>query len=227
MTAATTALDERLHAYYRAVGLREHPVLAKLREATDHLAEGSMRSSAEQSQLLAFLIELMGARHVLEVGCFTGYSALAMALALPPGGRLTTLDVNDDWTALGRRHWQEAGVADRIDLRLGLAQDSLRTLQAEGAIFDLVYIDADKKTYPTYYDLALTLTHQGSVIAFDNVLWHGAVADPTDHDRQTQALRALNAKIHADPRVTPVLLPLGDGLTLARKRPAAPVRAAG
>jgi predicted O-methyltransferase YrrM len=218
VTAATTALDERLYAYYRQVGLREHPVLAKLREATDHLAEGSMRSSAEQAQLLAFLIELTGARHVLEVGCFTGYTALAMALALPPDGRLTTLDVNDDWTALGRRHWQEAGVADRIDLRLGLAQDSLRVLQAEGAIFDLVYIDADKKTYPTYYDLALTLTHPGSVVAFDNVLWHGAVADPDDHSRQTGTLRTLNASLHADERVGLVMLPIGDGLTLLRVR---------
>jgi predicted O-methyltransferase YrrM len=218
VTAATTTLDERLYAYYRQVGLREHPVLARLREATDRLAEGSMRSSAEQAQLLAFLIELTGARHVLEVGCFTGYTALAMALALPPDGRLTTLDVNDDWTSLGRRHWQEAGVADRIDLRLGLAQDSLRTLQAEGAIFDLVYIDADKKTYPTYYDLALTLTHQGSIIAFDNVLWHGAVADPDDHYHQTETLRRLNANLHADERVSLVMLPLGDGLTLLRVR---------
>jgi len=208
LTAATTALDERLYAYYRRVGLREHPVLASLREATDRLAEGSMRSSAEQAQLLAFLIELMGARH----------TALAMALALPPDGRLTTLDVNDDWTALGHRHWQEAGVADRIDLRLGLAQDSLHALQADGAIFDLVYIDADKKTYPTYYDLALTLTHPGSLIALDNVLWHGAVADPDDHSRQTGTLRTLNASLHADERVGLVMLPIGDGLTLLRVR---------
>ncbi len=218
MTAATRALDERLYAYYRSVGLREHPVLASLREATDRLAEGDMRSSAEQAQLLAFLIELMGARQVLEVGCFTGYTALAMALAVPPDGRLTTLDVNDDWTALGHRHWQEAGVADRIDLRLGLAQDSLHTLQAEGARFDLVYIDADKKTYPTYYDLALTLTHPGSIVAFDNVLWHGAVADPDDHTRQTETLRHLNASLHTDERVSLVMLPLGDGLTLLRVR---------
>jgi predicted O-methyltransferase YrrM len=218
VTVATRTLDERLYAYYRSVGLREHPVLASLREATDRLAEGDMRSSAEQAQLLAFLIELMGARQVLEVGCFTGYTALAMALALPPDGRLTTLDVNDDWTAVGHRHWQEAGVADHIDLRLGLAQDSMRALQAEGAIFDLVYIDADKKTYPTYYDLALTLTRQGSVVAFDNVLWHGAVADRDDHSRQTETLRHLNASLHADERVSLVMLPLGDGLTLLRVR---------
>lgn len=218
MTTRTLALDQRLYAYYRRVGLREHPVLARLREATDRLAEADMRSSAEQAQLLAFLIELMGARRVLEVGCFTGYTTLAMALALPPDGQVTTLDVNDDWTAIGRRHWQEAGVAERIDLRLGLAQDGLRRLQAENARFDLVYIDADKKAYPAYYDLALTLTRQGGVIALDNVLWHGAVADPDDRSRQATILRGLNASLHADERVSLVMLPLGDGLTLLRVR---------
>lgn len=220
MSPRTPALPDRLHDYLLAVGLREHPALRALREATDALPEGDMRSSAEQMQLLALLIELIGAERVLEVGCFTGYGTLAMALALPPEGRVVTLDVNDHWAALGRRSWQEAGVAGRVELRLGLAEASLDRLLAEGAAgsFDLAYVDADKKLYDRYYERALALVRPGGVIALDNVLWHGAVADPSDRSRQAESLRALNAKIHADPRVSMVLLPVGDGLTLARKR---------
>jgi predicted O-methyltransferase YrrM len=214
------ALDDRLYAYYRSVGLREHPALAALREATDALPDGSMRSSAEQAQLLAFLIELTGARRVLEVGCFTGYGTLAMALALPPDGRLVTLDANDDWPAVGRPFWEQAGVAPRIELRLGLAEDGMRGLLAEDgpASFDLVYVDADKKRYGTYYELALDLTRPGGIVALDNVLWKGRVADPDDHSRQAETLRNLNARLHTDERVSLVMLPIGDGLTLARKR---------
>jgi O-methyltransferase len=216
----TLDLPDRLHAYLLEVGVREHPVQRELRLATDALADGGMRSSAEQAQLLAFLVELIGARRVLEIGCFTGYGTLAMALALPPGGGVVTLDVNADWAELGRRHWQAAGVADRVELRLGLATDGLNRLLAEGeaGTFDLAYVDADKKLYELYYERALELARPGGVLALDNVLWSGRVADPGDTDRQTQALRALNAKIHADPRVSLVLLPIGDGLTLARKR---------
>ena len=177
-----------------------------------------MRSSAEQAQLLAFLIELTGATRVLEVGCFTGYGTLAMALALPPGGRVVTLDVNDDWPAIGRRHWERAGVADRVELRVGLALEGLDGLRAEGAVFDLAYVDADKKLYDAYYEAALALVRPGGIVALDNVLWGGAVADPDDEDRQTLVLRRLNAKIQADQRVSSLLLPVGDGLTLARKR---------
>jgi predicted O-methyltransferase YrrM len=214
------ALDDRLYAYYRSVGLREHPALAALREATDALPDGSMRSSAEQAQLLAFLVELTGAKRVLEVGCFTGYGTLAMALALPPDGRLVTLDANDDWPAVGRPFWEQAGVAPRIELRLGLAEDGMRGLLAEDgpASFDLVYVDADKKRYGTYYDLALELTRPGGVVALDNVLWRGRVADPDDGSRQTETLRVLNARLHADGQVSLVMLPIGDGLTLTRKR---------
>ena len=220
MSPRTLDLPDRLHAYLLEVGVREHPVQRELRLATDVLADGGMRSSAEQAQLLAFLVELIGARRVLEVGCFTGYGTLAMALALPPGGGVVTLDVNAEWAELGRRHWQAAGVADRIELRLGLATDGLNRLLAEGeaGTFDLAYVDADKKLYDLYHERALELVRPGGVVALDNVLWSGRVADPQDTDRQTQALRALNAKIHADPRVSPVLLPIGDGLTLARKR---------
>jgi O-methyltransferase len=216
----TLDLPDSLHAYLLEVGVRERPVQRELRLATDALADGGMRSSAEQAQLLAFLIELIGARRVLEIGCFTGYGTLAMALAFPSDGRVVTLDVNADWAELGRRHWQAAGVADRVELRLGSAKDSLDRLLADGAAgsFDLAYVDADKKLYDFYYERALELVRPGGVVAVDNVLWSGRVADPRDTDRQTRSLRALNAKIHADPRVSPVLLPIGDGLTLARKR---------
>mgnify|MGYP005846714801 CR=1 FL=1 len=214
------ALDERLQSYLAQVGVREHPAQRALRLETDRLADGAMRSSLEQVQLLALLIELMGARRVLEIGCFTGYGALAMALALPPGGQLTTLDVNRDWAEIGRRWWRAAAVEERIRFREGPALASLDALLAEGAVdsFDLAYIDADKKGYPSYYERALSLTRPGGLIAFDNMLWHGAVADPSDQSRQTRVLRDLTAAIHADPRVSMCLLPIGDGLLLARRR---------
>lgn len=211
-------MSDRLYDYVLTQGLREHPVLRELREVTDALPEASMRSSAEQAQLLAFLIELSGATRVLEIGCFTGYGTLAMALALPPGGRVVTLDVNDHWPAIGRRHWERAGVADRVELRVGLALDGLERLAREGAAFDVAYVDADKKLYGTYYERALALVRPGGIVALDNVLWGGAVADPDDQERQTLVLRALNAKIRADERVSALLLPVGDGLMLARKR---------
>ena len=218
MSPRAPEMSDRLYGYVLAKGLREHPVLRELRELTDGLPEASMRSSAEQAQLLAFLIELTGATRVLEVGCFTGYGTLAMALALPPGGSVVTLDVNDHWPAIGRQHWERAGVANRIELRVGLALDGLDGLRDEGAAFDLAYVDADKKLYDAYYERALALVRPGGVVALDNVLWGGAVADTTDQDRQTVVLRKLNEKILADQRVSSLLLPLGDGLTLARKR---------
>ena len=220
MSPRTIDLSDRLHDYLLEVGLREHPALRVLRQATDALSDGGMRSSTEQAQLLAFLIELTGARRVLEIGCFTGYGTLAMALALPSDGTVVTLDVNADWAEIGRAQWLAAGVADRIELRLGLALESLDRLLAEGAAgsFDLVYVDADKKLYDSYYERALALTRPGGVVALDNVLWRGEVANPDNHDHQTRAVRALNAKIHGDDRVSPVLLPIGDGLMLARRR---------
>jgi predicted O-methyltransferase YrrM len=157
---------------------------------------------------------------VLEIGCFTGYSTLAMALALPADGRLLTLDVNPDWVELGRRAWREAGVEDRIEVRFGLAEASLDQLieAGEAGSFDLAFIDADKKSYDAYYERSLVLVRSGGLIMIDNVLWGGAVADPANRDRQTLALRALNAKLHGDPRVSMALVPIGDGLMLARKR---------
>ena len=218
MSPRAPEMSKRLHDYVLSQGLREHPVLRELRVLTDALPEASMRSSAEQMQLLALLIELIGAKRVLEIGCFTGYGSLAMALALPPDGRVVTLDVNEHWPAIGRRHWEHAGVADRIELRVGLAADSLEQLAAEGAVFDLAYVDADKKLYDTYYERALALVRPGGIIALDNVLWSGAVADPADQDHQTLVLRTLNAKVRDDARVTSVLLPVGDGVLLTRKR---------
>jgi predicted O-methyltransferase YrrM len=215
-------VDGRTRAYLEAVGWREAAAMAALREATDALPEpgiANMRSAAEQVALLAFLIGAIGARRVLEIGCFTGYGTLGMALALPEDGRIVTLDVNAGWPELGRRYWREAGVEDRVELRLGLAADSLAALLAERGrgSFDLAYIDADKKLYESYFDAALELVRPGGIVALDNVLWHGAVADPDNADRQTETLRRLNRRIHTDPALAMVLLPLGDGLLLARR----------
>jgi predicted O-methyltransferase YrrM len=222
MSHKTLPLTEQLRAYLLANSLREHPALRQLREETARLPGGGMQIAPEQGQFMAFLVELTGARRVLEVGCFTGYSALAMALALPAEGRLITLDANAEPVEIGRRAWRAAGLADRIEARIGLAADNLDRLVEEGAAgsFDLAFIDADKKSYDAYYERALVLVRPGGLILIDNVLWGGAVANPADQDRQTVALRALNAKLHRDERVSLAVLPIGDGLTLARKRPA-------
>jgi predicted O-methyltransferase YrrM len=222
MTRKTLALTDRLYGYLLANSLREHPALGQLRDETSRLPGAGMQIAPEQGQFMAFLVELIGARRVLEIGCFAGYSALAMALALSPDGRLVTLEVNAEPIEIGRRAWRAAGVADRIEVRLGLAADNLDRLVREGAAgtFDLAFIDADKKSYDLYYERAFALVRPGGVILLDNVLWGGAVADPADHERQTETLRALNAKLHRDERITLSLLPLGDGLTVARKRPA-------
>ena len=170
---------------------------------------------------MALLVEVMGARNAIEVGTFTGYSSLSVALALPPGGRLVTCDENEEWTAVARRYWADAGVADRIDLRLGPALETLDGLVADGQAgsFDFAFIDADKKTYDAYYERILTLLRPGGLVSVDNVLWNGRVIDATRQDEATRAIRALNEKIHADPRVSLSLVPIGDGLTLARKKP--------
>lgn len=207
-------------AWLRRWGGRDHPELLALQAATDRLAHGAMRSALDQVRLLAFLVELTGARRVLEVGCFTGFATLAMALALPPDGRIVTLDVNGDWAAIGRAHWRRAGVEGRIELRLGLAADSLERLRAAPAAhaFDLAYIDADKKSYEAYLAAALDLVRPGGIIALDNMLWRGGVAAPDDDSRQATTLRRLTRAVHADERLTPLILPLGDGLLLARRR---------
>jgi len=222
MTRRTLPLDDRLYDYLLATALREHPAQARLRAATARLPEAGMQTAPEQAQLMALLVELCGARRVLEIGCFTGYGTLAMALALPPDGHLVTLDVNPEWVALGQQAWREAGVADRIEVRFGLALASLDQLIAAGAAgsFDLAFIDADKKSYNAYYERSLVLVRAGGLILLDNVLWGGLVADPANADHQTAALRALNTKLRDDARISLALVPIGDGLMLARKRPA-------
>lgn len=221
MTPRTLPLDAPLYDYLLAASLREPAVLARLRAETARLPEGDMHTAPEQAQLIGLLIELIGARRVLEIGCFTGYGTLAMALALPPDGRVLTLDVNPQWAEIGRRAWREAGVEERIETRFGQALESLERLLAEGAAgtFDLILIDADKKGYDAYYERSLELARAGGLILLDNVLWGGMVADPANRDRQTETLRALNAKLHRDQRISLSMLPIGDGLTLARKRP--------
>ena len=179
-----------------------------------------MQIGPEQGQFMALLVELMGARKTLEVGTFTGYSALAVALALPEVGRLVACDISEEWTAMGRRYWEEAGVAHKIDLRLAPALETLDELLTEGSAgtFDFAFIDADKEGYDAYYERSLKLIRTGGLIAFDNTLWEGKVVDPTATDVDTEAIRAINTKLAGDERVTLSLLPVGDGLTLARKR---------
>lgn len=179
-----------------------------------------MQLAPEQGQFLALLVELTGARRALEVGSFTGYSGLCLALALPADGRLVACDISEDFTAIARRYWTEAGVAEKIDLRLAPALESLDALLDGGAAgsFDFMFVDADKENYPNYYERGLGLLRPGGLMAIDNVLWGGAVADPARQDADTEAIRALNAKLRDDERVTLSLVPIGDGLTLARKR---------
>ncbi len=184
------------------------------------MEQANMQVGPEQGQFMALLVELIGARNALEVGTFTGYSALAVALALPEDGRLVACDVSEEWTAIGRRYWEEAGVAHKIDLRLAPALETLDALLAEGraGTFDFAFIDADKEGYDAYYERALELTRAGGLVVLDNTLWRGDVADPTISDVDTDAIRAINTKLAGDERVTLSLLPVGDGLTLARKR---------
>ena len=192
----------------------------RLRHETQKLTQAGMQIGPDQGLFLGLLVKLLGARRVVEVGTFTGYSALAMALALPPGGRIVCCDVSEEWTAIARRHWKEAGVADRIDLRLGPAKETLAALLAQEGpgSQDRFFIDADKTGYDGYYEAALGLLRAGGVIAIDNVLWSGKVADPAVHDADTEALRAINLKVRDDPRVDAVVLSVGDGVTLARKK---------
>jgi caffeoyl-CoA O-methyltransferase len=213
-------LGQELRDYVARVGIREHPVLARLREENVRERSGSMQVAPEEGALLALLVRLLRARRVLEVGTYTGYSSTAMALALPADGRLVCCDVSREWTDIARAAWAEAGVADLIELNLAPALETLDRLVADGGegTFDLAFIDADKPGYDGYYERALRLVRPGGVIAIDNVLWGGRVADPSVQDASTSAIRALNDKIAADERVDPVLTTVGDGLTLALVR---------
>jgi predicted O-methyltransferase YrrM len=214
-------VDDAVEDYVSEVFTRETPVQRRLREETAVLPHARMQIGPDQAALLALLVRLTGARRVLEVGTFTGYSALALASALPEDGRLITCDVSAEWTAVARRHWQEAGVAGRVELRLGPAVGTLAELLRAGGAgsFDLAFIDADKPSYDAYYEACLRLLRPGGLVLVDNALWSGAVADPSANDPETEALRALNEKVRDDPRVEACLLTVGDGVLLARKRP--------
>lgn len=219
MSNRTLTLDDRLYQYLLENSLREHPELAALREATRAHPRAGMQISPEQGQFMALLVKLIGARRTIEIGVFTGYSALAVALALPEDGRILACDVSDEFTAVGRPHWQRAGVAHKIELVLAPALQTLdaRLAMGEAAAYDFAFIDADKAAYDGYYERCLKLVRAGGLIAIDNVLWSGRVAaEATDED--TLALQRLNRKLHGDERVDLSLLPIGDGLTLARRR---------
>jgi len=219
MSRRTLDLDDQLYDYLLATSLREHPAQAALRAATRGHPAAGMQISPEQGQLMAMLVKLTGARRAIEIGVFTGYSALTVALALPDDGRLLACDISDEYTRIARPFWEDAGVARRIDLRLAPALDTLDAELRQGAAgrYDFAFIDADKSSYDAYYERCLQLLRAGGLIAIDNVLWAGAVAKPPDSD-DTRALQALNRKLHRDERIDLAMLPIGDGLTLARKR---------
>jgi len=219
MANRNTALDDELRAYLVAHSARETAAQAGIREATRSHPAAGMQIGPEQAQFLGLLAKLIGARRAIEVGVFTGYSALAVALALPEDGRLLACDISDEYTRVGRPFWEAAGVAAKIDLQLGPALATLdaRIAAGESGRYDFAFIDADKSGYDAYYERCLVLLRPGGLIAIDNVLWGGSVARPAK-DADTAALQALNAKIHADERVDMAMLPIGDGVTLARKR---------
>jgi predicted O-methyltransferase YrrM len=220
MTNKTLGISDELHAYVLDVGVREPEVLARLREETASLPEHNMQIAPEQGAFLSILVELLGARRCLEVGTFTGYSSTAVALALPDDGRLTCCDVSREWTDVARRYWAQAGVADKIDLRIAPAVETLDALLAEGeeGTYDFAFVDADKTGYDAYYERLLRLVRPGGLIAFDNMLWGGRVVDRARDDADTEAIRALNRRLADDDRITLALLPLADGVTLARRR---------
>ena len=220
MSNRSLGLDERLYDYLLGASLREPDILRRLREETAGMPLAVMQIAPEQGQFMALLVELTGARRTLELGVFTGYSSLVVALALPADGHITACDVSEEFTAVARRYWAEAGVADKIDLRLAPALETLDKLLADGqaGTYDFAFIDALKTEYADYFERVIELLRPGGLAAIDNVLWDGRVADPDDTDEDTVAIRAFNEKLLGDQRVSLSLLPLADGLTLARKR---------
>lgn len=218
--AGKPLFPEELYQYLSSVSLREPEILQRLREETARLPNATMQIAPEQGQLMTLLVQLLCARRTLEVGVFTGYSALAVALALPSDGRLVACDVSEEYTNVARRYWKEAGVDHLVDLRLKPALETLHELIAAGEhdSFDFAFIDADKSNYEGYYECCLRLIRPGGLIMADNVLWSGRVADPTNQEPDTLALRAFNRKLHADSRIALSMIPLGDGFTLALKR---------
>jgi len=220
MSRRSITLTDSLYDYLLSVSLREPDLLRRLREETATDPSARMQISPEQGQFMALLARLMGARRCLEIGVFTGYSSLAVALALPDDGRILACDVSERWTAVARRYWAAAGVAHKIELRLATALETLERLLGSGAAgtFDFAFIDADKENYVGYYERALELLRPGGLIVVDNTLWSGRVADPENAETDTVAMRHFNEHLHRDERVDLSLVPVGDGLTLARKR---------
>jgi predicted O-methyltransferase YrrM len=218
MTRVSYGLDETIRSYILANEPPEHPLLTELREVTATMTKSRMQISPEQGHFLAFLLRLIGARKVLEIGTFTGYSSLCMALALPADGRIIASDTSKEWTDVARRFWAKGGVTDKIELRLGAAVDTLKILTREGHQFDFAFVDANKEDYDAYYEHSLQLVRPGGLIAVDNALRDGRVADPAETQLSVTAVRDLNAKIAVDERGDRVLLPVGDGMMLVRKR---------
>ena len=219
MTNKTIGLEGNLYQYLQSVSLRETKILQQLRQETAKLPMGMMQIAPEQGQFMALLIQLMGAKKTLEVGVFTGYSSLAVALALPEDGKIVACDVNEEYTAMARRYWQKAGVTAKIELHLAPALETLARLITAGETnsFDFAFIDGDKSNCAEYYEQALQLIRPGGLIAVDNVLWSGKVADPEVQDNRTKNIRAFNQKLKEDSRIQLSLVPIADGLTLALK----------
>jgi caffeoyl-CoA O-methyltransferase len=211
-------IADAVYGYLVDNWLREPAVLERLREETAPMEQAGMQISPEQGQFMAFLVRLLGVRRYLEVGVFTGYSSIAVGLAMPPDGRIVACDVSEDFTAIARRYWAEAGLGTRIDLRLAPATETLSSLIETGERFDMMFIDADKPNYLAYYEAGLELVRPGGLIAIDNVLWGGRVADPSVNDESTNAIRELNRRLTQDDRIDLAIVPIGDGLTLARPR---------
>ena len=216
----TIKLDQPLYDYLLEISLREAPILKALREETAADPMHNMQIAPEQGQFMALLAKLIDARRYIEVGVFTGYSSLAVGLALPADGEIIACDVSEEWTSIAKRYWRQAGLEERIHLHLAPADETLQTLldEGQGERFDFAFIDADKEGYATYYELLLRLIRPGGLIAVDNVLWGGAVIDPDKNDADTEAIRKFNRSLLGDARVDISLVPIGDGLTLARKK---------
>ncbi|HEY6558240.1 MAG TPA: class I SAM-dependent methyltransferase [Polyangiaceae bacterium] len=220
MSNRTIPVTDQLYDYLVRVTVRESELLARLRSETRGMRGSGMQIAPEQGQFMTLLVELLGARRALEIGTYTGYSSLCVAAALPEDGKLIACDVSEEFTRVARRYWQEAKLSHKIELRLAPALSTLDALLADGSAesFDFAFIDADKEGYDAYYERCLRLLRRGGLIAVDNALWDGSVADPSRDDEDTRAIRALNQKVAGDARVTMSLVPIGDGLLLARKR---------
>lgn len=219
MSNRTLSIDDRVYDYLLSVSLKESDLLTQLREETAGIEFSEMQIAPEQGQFMALLVKLMGARRALEIGTFTGYSSVVIASALPEDGELVCCDDSEEWTSMARKYWQQAGLEDRINFKLGDASRTLQAMIDEGreGTFDFIFIDADKQNYPLYYELSLKLLRAGGLIAVDNTLWSGDVADPGNDEPGTRAIRRFNEMLRHDERVEISLVTIGDGLTLVHK----------